>query len=330
MGALEGIAPELRTFFVPQFEQLGTRLEPVTCGVRAVPNAQLGSVSAVACAAGPSCVVTSHCVVLEKPFLLEEAASRSLCIASVSDAGVGMCPVPRPPRRPQPLGAVVLFGQKPATERSMLRAREVYGSVSVNLLPRYFDELADARGRSVAEHAFSLIDKPGIVVGEESAPYVRVLLRALDPLSGCAIQSEKARAKLVERIVAIAALEDLEARRARSAQGLRSQRAVASRVRALVEASGDVPPTIEHLAADLHISRARLCAAFKAETGEGVGAYIARRRMDKACALLERGSASVAEVAAACGYAHQSSFAEAFKRATGKTPRQWADSCHRS
>lgn len=60
--------------------------------------------------------------------------------------------------------------------------------------------------------------------------------------------------------------------------------------------------TLDGIARDLLTSRSRLCAAFRAETGEGLGAYVRRARMERAANLLEVASVSVAEVASAVGY----------------------------
>lgn len=54
-----------------------------------------------------------------------------------------------------------------------------------------------------------------------------------------------------------------------------------------------------------------------------VCAFATRKRMELARRLLQDVTLSIADVAQACGYQHQSSFAEAFRRETGKTPRQW-------
>lgn len=73
------------------------------------------------------------------------------------------------------------------------------------------------------------------------------------------------------------------------------------------------------------MSRSRLCATFKAETGESMGAYARRRRTERACELLDGGMA-VGQVARRLGYPQQAAFAQAFRRATGASPSDWAAS----
>lgn len=130
-------------------------------------------------------------------------------------------------------------------------------------------------------------------------------------------------ARKAEGVVALLALEDGEARlaaaRATSAASVR----IASQVRCLIEADPAHPPSIEDMASLLSVGRARLCAVFKQETGESIGSFAARKRMELACALLSDAGLPIARVAQLAGYRHQSSFAEAFKRETGLSPREW-------
>ena len=54
-----------------------------------------------------------------------------------------------------------------------------------------------------------------------------------------------------------------------------------------------------------------------------VGQRLAELPVGQAKALLERSEAPIEEIARSVGYAHQSSFTAAFKRATGLSPAQW-------
>lgn len=56
---------------------------------------------------------------------------------------------------------------------------------------------------------------------------------------------------------------------------------------------------MDELAARLYVSRSKLCATFRQETGEAVGAYVRRRRGERAEELLAGGGATVAEVGGA-------------------------------
>ena len=73
----------------------------------------------------------------------------------------------------------------------------------------------------------------------------------------------------------------------------------------------------------LYTSRSKLCAAFKAETGESIGAYVRRRRTERACDLLAGSSLPVGQIAERLGYPQQAAFAQAFKQETGLSPTAW-------
>ncbi|MBV7429345.1 MULTISPECIES: AraC family transcriptional regulator [unclassified Acidovorax] len=51
--------------------------------------------------------------------------------------------------------------------------------------------------------------------------------------------------------------------------------------------------------------------------------YLMKRRIDKACQMLEETSVSITGIAAACGYADHSAFSRQFKAATHITPAQY-------
>lgn len=164
---------------------------------------------------------------------------------------------------------------------------------------------------------------PGGVRLGGSEPYVRAALRSVGSVRSGSVQTRRMLAEKVEGVIALLAVEDYEAARAFDLQGCVDAARLTAQVRCLVEADPAHAPTVDQLAELLGVSRARLCATFKQETGEAVGAFATRKRMELACRLLDDPRLSVAQVAAATGYQHQSSFAEAFRRTTGKTPRQW-------
>ena len=80
---------------------------------------------------------------------------------------------------------------------------------------------------------------------------------------------------------------------------------------------------VNELAGDLYTSRSKLCAVFKAETGESLGAYIRGRRTERAKDLLGNSSLSVAQIAELLGFARQAAFTHAFKQTTGFSPSAW-------
>jgi len=53
---------------------------------------------------------------------------------------------------------------------------------------------------------------------------------------------------------------------------------------------------------------------------------VMKKRIDKACQLLEETSTSITDIAAACGYADHSAFSRQFRTATLVTPAQYRSS----
>ena len=82
---------------------------------------------------------------------------------------------------------------------------------------------------------------------------------------------------------------------------------------------------VDELAARLYVSRSKLCATFRQETGEAVGASVRRRRGERAEELLAGGGATVAEVAARLGYPSAAAFSQAFRASHGMSPSDWRD-----
>ena len=71
--------------------------------------------------------------------------------------------------------------------------------------------------------------------------------------------------------------------------------------------------TIEELSKNFHINPTTLKKEFRKHYGSSIAAHINEHRMEHAAALLSEGERSVAEIAAAVGFASQSRFCEAFK-----------------
>lgn len=85
---------------------------------------------------------------------------------------------------------------------------------------------------------------------------------------------------------------------------------------------GGAAPSLEELAALCNLSVRQLTRGFRASRGCSIGDYIVQCRIDVAKRYLGS-SESIKEIAFALGFASPSSFAFAFRRATGATPRQF-------
>ena len=82
-------------------------------------------------------------------------------------------------------------------------------------------------------------------------------------------------------------------------------------------------PALAELAAVAGLSRHHFARAFRAATGESPVRYVERSRIGQAIRLLQAGSMSLAEIAAAVGYSDQSHFTRRFRALTGTTPGQY-------
>lgn len=90
-------------------------------------------------------------------------------------------------------------------------------------------------------------------------------------------------------------------------------------VREILEDDAD-PSSLEELAARVERHPVHLAREFRRHFGLTVGAYLRRKRVAHAAILLRASRMPLAEIALACGYAGQASFARAFKAVHGVTP----------
>jgi AraC family transcriptional regulator len=83
-------------------------------------------------------------------------------------------------------------------------------------------------------------------------------------------------------------------------------------------------PTLEQMAAVVHLSHYHFARQFKAATGLPPHQYVITRRVERAQHLLRTdGQLGLAEVALRAGFSDQSQFSFHFKRIVGVTPRQF-------
>ena len=92
---------------------------------------------------------------------------------------------------------------------------------------------------------------------------------------------------------------------------------------------GQVPPTLAELAALCSLSIRQLTRGFRASRGCSINDYVALGRIENAKRLLASGD-SIKAIAFGLGFASPSSFAYAFRQATGVTPRYFRQSMVRA
>lgn len=123
-----------------------------------------------------------------------------------------------------------------------------------------------------------------------------------------------------------AQLVALAGRAARACGNARAEpiaRGAIPELRAYIEAHPKEDLSIGALGRRMHLSPKYLGELFKAATGEPLGSYIIRVRMQRACALLAGTSLKVYAVAAQVGYADAKHFATMFRAVIGVPPAEY-------
>jgi AraC family transcriptional regulator len=115
-------------------------------------------------------------------------------------------------------------------------------------------------------------------------------------------------------------LLEMLARVSRQAPSERTPPAWLARVVEAMHAAERPDPTIAALAAEAGVHPVHLACVFRRFLGETPADYRQRLRVQRAARLLRSGGTTLAEVAAAAGFADQSHLTRVFKRFTGTTP----------
>jgi len=164
-------------------------------------------------------------------------------------------------------------------------------------------------------------DLPGL-------PQVEPAVTFPDPLLGQLVRTlvEELRGGITDRLLADslkAALAMRVAQRFGSEQPQRQPDLPRPRLRRVldyIDAHLDQDLTLAELAGIACLSPCHFSRSFKEAVGVGPQRYTVQRRVEQAEAMLQRGDESLADVAAAVGFADQSHFTAAFRRQTGTTP----------
>lgn len=94
-------------------------------------------------------------------------------------------------------------------------------------------------------------------------------------------------------------------------------------IRERVEGISGPSPGVADLADACRISARHLARTFKNSTGTTLGAFIADARVRQAKSLLARRDVMIKAVAFECGFQSAAAFGAAFRKVTGRTPREY-------
>lgn len=326
MTGMGDIPRELVALFEPQVEQLGMRLERRGGIWMGETRGSVATGSMWLCAPMPYCLVLCHDVTpLEDMPLFEGSLGPYACACTMGDDAVSCsrdCGLPirfvgagGGARRPH--DEVATFVERgPRSLSSRLLAGHVYRSRSIICLPDFFDEL----DRSYPGEFGGLFSAFDGAWGPESKGAIR---HALDSLPASPPLGPGGSLGLLSTVTSLMASLAADEKGFGQDEG-----ALVSHARRFLSAAveeGGAPPSIDALAHRLYVSRSRLCDAFRRETGQSVGAYARRLRMERACRLLGDGDRSVSEIAVLLGYPSPSAFCHAFSDFTGMPPRAWRE-----
>lgn len=160
-------------------------------------------------------------------------------------------------------------------------------------------------------------------------PTDRVTLHLALALAAMTRQPEAADPLVAEQLgtalaVCVARLLAQQPSQPASAQGHAISPQRLRRVLDYIEASlGERNLSLAEIAAVAHLSPFHFSRAFKSATGTAPHRFVVERRVDRAKTLLADPDMSLAEIAAAVGFANQAHFSTMFRRLTNMSPRQY-------
>ena len=102
---------------------------------------------------------------------------------------------------------------------------------------------------------------------------------------------------------------------------------VLARIDAYLEAAAEEAVTLETLAGLANLSVFHFARLFKAAKGVSPYQYVLSWKIRRAQALLRAGDLPLADISDALGFASPASFSAAFKRAVGRSPREFQRGC---
>lgn len=323
-------ATDITELYAPQFEQFGLELT----GKGAVFTGEVANDRAHGRAwimpLSPSCIVMEHFITPTRDMHLAEYTPEPYaCVSEVSASTLACMPQAgitpanlKPLHGPWPNSAVCSFIQDNCGEElSPLFAGQLYHSRSVLFLPGYFDEL-ESRYPTEFAGIFEAFAEPW---HEEAASAICNTLRRINEERARTVGGHLYMQGIVETMVAELACSRVAHKQAQRAADTRASVGLANEATAIVERALDKSRRVgvNEVAERLYTSRSKLCATFKTQTGESLGAYIRRRRMERAQDLLADSSLTIAQVAERLGYPQQAAFTQAFKQYTNTTPTTW-------
>ncbi|WP_440118732.1 response regulator transcription factor [Paenibacillus sp. QZ-Y1] len=108
-------------------------------------------------------------------------------------------------------------------------------------------------------------------------------------------------------------------------EGVQSRRHVIKQVQELVTRDAGQELSVKMIADKVYLHPVYLSKIYKAETGEGLGDYMIRMRMERALYLLKNTNKKIYEITSELGYQNPQYFSKMFKKHYGMTPNEFRD-----
>ena len=167
------------------------------------------------------------------------------------------------------------------------------------------------------EIALPLENEPPGLDGDQAVLLARLILDAGRVLDA---DGEAARAFLQQAAGLLAA--QIEHLAADAPRGRLAPWQVKRAIR-FIDENADRRFHVREIAAAVRLSPSYFSHAFKDSFGRAAKAYIIERRLERAKRLMIESSDSLAQIAAACGFADQAHFSRTFNTWVGETPSRW-------
>lgn len=316
------VAEELHTFFVPQIEQLGLVERPVRHGSLSKLHDERGTGILWAQSIGPHCLFTFHDMELYEPIDLVEFPSEYTCIASMSSCSARICPVEASHLHSR---NILSFHQYGGPVRCALKPGERHRTFSLCMTPDFFDQLSGI-GDAEKERLVDYLHTCSVNLH----PYE--IMRALESMEPSWATREGGGMFCegkVKEILAYSLSAAMDRGHRDPSDNAHEDKRIAHEAQLIIDERFADKLTLHSIASELYVGKTRLCAVFREQLGSGIAEYLRERRMSEARRLLETTKMKTAEVGHAVGYAHASSFADAFRREFGMSPSEWRQLKHR-
>lgn len=317
---IKDVAKPMQTFFVPQMEQLGLHEHVSRHGSLSTIKTDVGEGILWAFSLAEDCLYTYNKFQVTSDLAFVEFPEKSICLSYMSRDSARQIPLELVRKRAWHDKNLLSFRMDGSPMECQVAQGEQCCSHSLVMLPSFFDHmegLTDIERQQLFDF-LSAADQSDLPV--ELAPLFAELVPSLSlrPSGNlyCAAKVNEILALTADAVLAVVEDED----RPRAEDAL-----IAQEAKHIIDTRFAEKLTIAQIARELFVGRTHLCEAFQREFAMGLGEYMRERRMEEAALLLANTNWTVSQIARAVGYAHASSFIDAFLREFGISPARYRE-----